>query len=90
MTNTGMIYRLNREEAEREADRIRGELTPDQVEAHRRINELGSDEEGHLITSFCIMDSVSKADNCFYSMEAYRAIEEACYNAYMMGKASKK
>lgn len=90
MTNTGMIYKLNKEEAEREAEKIRADLTPDQVDTYRRINELGSDEEGYLITSFCIMDSVSKTDNCFYSMEAYKAIEEACYNAYMMGKASKE
>lgn len=90
MTNNGMIYGLNREEAVKEAERLREKLTPDQVEAHRRIRELESDEKGDLVSAFCIMDSVSKVDNCFYSMEAYRAIEEACYNAYMMGKASKE
>ena len=89
MDNTGMIYMLNREEAEREVERIRADLTPDQVKTHRRISDQGIDEEGHLITSLCIMDRVSKVDNCFYSMEAYKAIEAACHDAYMMGKASR-
>ena len=89
MTNTGMIYRLNREEAEREVERIRSELTPEQIEAHGRISDQSIDEEVDKIARFCIMDRVSKVDNCFYSMEAYKAIEAACHDAYMMGKASK-
>ena len=88
MTNTGMIYKLNREEAEREVERIRADLTPEQIEAHRRISEQSIDEEDRQIIHLCILDRVSKVDNCFYSMEAYKAIEAACHDAYMMGKAS--
>lgn len=87
MTN-GMIYTLNRAEAEKEAERIKARLTPEQVEAHSSISELDLDEAGQLASLFCILDRVSKADNVAYSMEAYRAIESACYDAYMMGKAA--
>lgn len=89
MMNEGMIYALNREEAEREVERIRAKLTPDQIDAYDRISSQAHDTDGQMIACFCILDRVSKVDNCFYSMEAYKAIEAACHDAYMMGKASK-
>ena len=87
MTN-GMIYTLNKAEAEKEAEKIKARLTSDQIEAHDSINDIDFDIGGQLAAIFCIMDQVSKADNVSYSLEAYRAIEAACYDAYMMGKAA--
>ena len=85
MTN-GMIYTLNRAEAEKEAERMRARLTPEQKEAHDSINEHELDAEGQLAAIFCILDRASKTEFCSYSKEAYRAIEAACYDAYMMGR----
>jgi len=85
----GTIYSINRAEAEKEAAKLKERLTPDLLEAHSRIDEVDFDAEGQLAACFCILDRVSKTDDCFYSKEAYRAIESACYDAYMMGKLQK-
>ena len=84
--NKGMIYSINRAEAEKEAEKLKARLTPELQEAHSRINELDFDAEGQLAACFCILDRVSKTDDCFYSKEAYRAVEAACYDAFMLGK----
>ena len=83
--NKGTIYSVNKAEAQKEAEKLRAKLTPELTEALSRIDGLDFDTEGQLVASFCILDSVSQTDNCFYSMEAYKAIEAACYNAYMLG-----
>lgn len=82
----GMIYTLNRAEAEKEAEKLRAKLTPDQIEAYNEIGKIDFDTEGQIAACFCILDRASKTDHCSYSMEAYRAIEAACYDAYMLGK----
>ena len=87
--NSGMIYSLNKAEAQKEAEKLRARLTPELTEALSQIAAVDFDEEGQLAACFCIMDKVSQTDNCLYSMEAYKAIEAACYNAYMMGKLKK-
>lgn len=84
--NKGTVYSVNKAEAEKEAEKLKAKLTPELTEALSRIAGIDFDTEGQLVANFCILDSVSKADNCFYSMEAYKAIEAACYNAYMLGK----
>lgn len=86
MMNEGMIYTLNKQEAEKEVEKVRAKLTPDQLDAYDRISSQDHDTDAQMIACFCILDRASKVDNCFYSMEAYRAIEAACYDAYMMGK----
>lgn len=86
----GMIYTLNKAEAAKEAEKIKARLTPEQIEAHSKINGLEFDTEGQIAAIFCILDRASKADNVSYSTEAYRAIEAACYDAYMIGKLSKE
>lgn len=85
----GMIYTLNREAAEQQTQSLKTRLTPEQIKAHDSINELPLDVDGQLAALFCIMDKVREVDNCSYSLEAYRAIEAAAYDAYMMGKLSK-
>ena len=89
MMNEGMIYTLNREEAEKEVEKVRAKLTQDQLDAHSKIDSMDRDAEGQMASYFCILERVKKLDNCAYSMEAAKAMEEACYDAYMMGKASK-
>ena len=85
----GMIYTLNRTAAEKETENIKKRLSPEQIKSHDSIKELPLDADGQLSSLFCIMDRVSKIENCSYSLEAYKAIEAACYDAYMMGKLSK-
>lgn len=88
MMNEGMIYTLNRAEAEKEVEKIRAKLTPDQLDDYSRISSMDLDADGQVISYFCILERVSKIDNCAYSMEAAKAMESACYVSYLMGKAA--
>ena len=85
MMNKGMIYTLNRAEAENEVNKIRATLTSEQLTAHNNINDI-VDGDGKTAAAFCIMDRISQIDFGAYSMEFYKAVEAACYDAYMMGK----
>ena len=88
MMNKGMIYTLNRAEAENEVNRIRATLTSEQLAAHNNIYDIAIDGDGKTTASFCILDRISQIDFGAYSMEFYKAVEAACYDAYMMGKQS--
>ena len=84
-----MIYTLDRAKAEAETERVRAELTEGQLAAFDSIDEHEYDAEGQLAAYYCILDRARQIDFCHYSMEAYKAIEAACYDAYMMGKLAR-